>query len=215
MILEEFVLKFPANFSRHLANICLIHLIKKKEITLLSIFQKFKEWGRGIVCSRAPRGARAKTRRNPHVLPILLCHETAQKSSLIIPLFKVKLFSFRYHIVGFLFAKACRAGILLVSGATTCMFKCSLGPSFRMDQGFGVESKPVAISGNTSSSPKLKEVHVWVVWKGLRTEVWVWFPRHRNMFYKVTFLWLVPEAKHVLSGCCLTQGHSRLRIVSE
>lgn len=38
IILEEFVLKFPANFSRHLANICLIHFIKQKEITLLSIF---------------------------------------------------------------------------------------------------------------------------------------------------------------------------------
>lgn len=138
----------------------IVHISKVQTVRLGNCMLKGTSWSTG------------QNKENPHVLPILLCHKTAQKSSLIIPLFKVKLFSFRYRIVGFLFAKACRVGMLLVSG-TTCMFKCSLGPSFRMDQGFGVESKPVAISGNTSSSPKLKEVHVWVVWKGLRTEVCV------------------------------------------
>lgn len=171
MILVEFVLKFLANFSRHLTNICLIHLIKKKEITLLSIFHKFKQRDWGIVLLKGTSWSTGQDKEKPSLLPILLCHKTAQKPSSIIPLFKAKLFSFRYNIVGFLFDETCRAGIPLVSGTTTCMFKCSLGPNFGMDRGFGVESKPVPISENTSSSPKLKDVHMWVAWKGLRTEV--------------------------------------------
>lgn len=37
----------------------------------------------------------------------------------------------------------------------------------------------------------------------------------KHIFYKVSFLWPVPEANYVLPGHCWTQGHSRFRIVCE
>ena len=177
---------------------CLIHLIKQKEITPLSIFHNpNSETGelcvQGHLLEHEPRQG-----KNPHVLPILLCHKTAQKPSSIVPSFKAKLFSSSTILLVFC--------LKMLAGTSTCMFKFGLGSSMRWTWVFRVESKPVAISENTSSSPKLKVVHMWVAYKGPRAEVWLWFPRQGNTFYKVTFLWPVPEAKHV-------QSHSRLRLV--
>lgn len=44
---------------------------------------------------------------------------------------------------------------------------CDYGtaPSFGVHGGLGADSKPVTISENVSSSPELKDVPMWVVWK--------------------------------------------------
>lgn len=90
------------------------------------------------------------------------------------------------------------------------MFKCSRGPRFAMGWGYAADSKPVANSENISSSPDWKMFPCG--WSG---ENWGQrsefdFPgRETRFFYKVPFLWPVPEAKHVLPGHCWTQGHSR------
>lgn len=67
MVLEEFVLKFSLNYSRHLALTSLISL-RRGEVTHHPSFTRSNsEPG----CVPKARGAWAATRRKPHVLPIL------------------------------------------------------------------------------------------------------------------------------------------------
>lgn len=94
-------------------------------------------------------------------------------------------------------------------GSSIWMFKCSRGQGLRWvgDSGWFQTGGQF---WKYQLQPWLKDVSMWVVWRELRTKVWVWFPRQGNtFFYKVPFLWPVPEAKHVLPGHCWTQGHSR------
>lgn len=82
------------------------------------------------------------------------------------------------------------------------------GPSLGVNWSFGADSKPVTISENLSSSPELKDVPMWVVWKDREQRSECDSPGGETHSYQMPFLQPVPEAEHVLLGA------AGLRVIS-